>query len=299
MVLTSGNISDEPIVIDDAKARVVFAGSTDGLLTYNREIYNRVDDSVCKVENDQRMVLRRSRGFAPQPLMLDFDTEGIFASGSELVNSFCIGKGNQAIMSQYIGDLKNLETLDFYEETYRRFKRLFKFKPQLIVTDLHPDYSATNFGKKLAEKYQVPIIEVQHHHAHVASVMVEHKLDEPVIGISWDGIGLGTDGIGWGAEFMLADLNQFERCYYFENIPLPGGDKAAKEPWRMALAYLYKTYGKRGFEKDLPLFGDIEFKKIQIIAQLLNYGFNTPQVSSAGRLKTVFRPKLLCVWKVW
>lgn len=284
VVLTSGNISDEPIVIDDAKAKAVFSASTDGLLHYNREIYNRVDDSVCKVENNQLMVLRRSRGFAPQPLMLDFDAEGIFASGAELVNSFCLGKGNQAIMSQYLGDLKNLETLEFYEETYQRFERLFKFKPRLIVTDLHPDYLSSQFGEKLAEKYQVPLIQVQHHHAHVASTMVACNLDEPVIGISWDGIGLGTNGLGWGAEFMVADLNQFERSFYFENIPLPGGDKAAKEPWRLALAYLYQTYGSGGFEKDLPLFEAIEPQKIQTMSQLLKSGLNTPQVSSAGRL---------------
>lgn len=284
IVLTSGNISDEPILIDNIKAHQVFKNKVDGILTYNRDIHNRVDDSVCMVINNTIRINRRSRGFAPQPILTHLNTEGIFGAGAELVNSFCIGKGNQAIMSQYLGDLKNLETLEFYEETFQRFEHLFRFKPELIATDLHPDYLSSQFAQNLSEKNQIPIIKVQHHHAHIASVMASQQIDENVIGVCFDGIGVGTDGKIWGAEFMLADLNDFERMYHFDYMPMIGGDKASKEPWRMAVAYLYQTFSDDFTSLKLPVFKDIESSKIKNAIQILKKNINTPLASSAGRL---------------
>ena len=284
IVLTSGNISDEPIIIDNNDAINTFDNKVDNIITYNRDIHNRIDDSVCTIVNNSTRIIRRSRGYAPTPILTSFSTEGIFAAGAELTNSFCIGKGNQAIMSQYLGDLKNAETLDFYEETYQRFERLFRFKPQLIVTDMHPDYLSSQFARKIGEKNHVPIINVQHHHAHIASVLATRNLDEEVIGVSFDGIGLGTDKNVWGAEFMVANLNEFERLYHFENIPMPGGDKASKDSWRMAISYLYTAYGNKFNHLKLPLIKDIEPTKIENITQLIRKNINSPLASSAGRL---------------
>ena len=283
-VLTSGNLSDEPIIISNEQAHSVFSSKVDGILTYNRDIYNRVDDSVCSVFNHSAQVIRRSRGFAPQPVITNLHTEGIFSAGAELVNSFCMGKGKQAIMSQYIGDLKNMETLEFYEETYHRFAHLFRFKPELIAVDLHPDYLSTKFATQIAETLNLPVLKIQHHHAHIASTMATHQLDEDVIGISFDGIGLGTDGKIWGAEFMTASLIGFERLYHFEYMPMPGGDKASKEPWRMAVAFLYRTFGDEFMQLKLPVLKEIEPSKLQNILQLVKKNIHCPPASSAGRL---------------
>jgi hydrogenase maturation protein HypF len=257
---------------------------TDGILTYNRAIHNRVDDSVCTVINNIVRVNRRSRGYAPQPIITQLYTEGIFAAGAELANSFCIGKDYQAITSQYLGDLKNLETLNFYEETYQRFVQLFRFKPELIVSDLHPDYLSTRFAEQLAEKFRVPCLKTQHHHAHLASAMITQNLDEKIIGVSFDGLGAGIDGNIWGAEFMLADLADFERLYHFEYVQMPGGDRASKEPWRMAISYLYRTFGDDLLKLNIPVLKNIETSKIQALLQVLKKNINTTMVSSAGRL---------------
>ena len=284
LVLTSGNITDEPILIGNEEASSVFGNSVDGIIDYNREIYNRADDSVCIVVNEKPMILRRSRAFTPQPVFLNLQVEGIFAAGAELVNSFCIGKAKQAIMSQYIGDLKNLETLSFYEETYRRFEKLFRFKPRLVAMDMHPDYLSSRFASDLSEKHHIPLVKIQHHHAHIASVMASHQLDTEVIGVSFDGTGMGDDGKIRGAEFLAADLVDFERLLHFEEIPLPGGDRASIECWRMAVSYLYRVFGEELFALDLPLFRSIEENKVSGIVQLIEKRINSPMVSSAGRL---------------
>ncbi len=202
IVLTSGNLSDEPIVIDNHEAIDKLIRIADAVLVYNREIYNRTDDSVVFSVNEKERLIRRSRGYSPQPVNLQLNVDGIFASGAELVNCFCIGKGKQAILSQHIGDLKNLETLEFYTESFERFKKLFRASPELVACDLHPDYLSTRFAKDL----KIPILEVQHHHAHIASCMAEHNLDEKVIGVSMDGTGYGDDGHIWGGEFFVCDL---------------------------------------------------------------------------------------------
>lgn len=285
IVLTSGNISNEPIILSNEEAFEKLEALVDGVVTYNREIYNRTDDSVVTINNSNTRIIRRSRGYTPAPIRTPLQMEGIFAAGAELVNSFGIGKGDQAILSQYIGDLKNFETFDFYKETYGRFENLFRFTPEIIVRDLHPDYLSSQFADTLAEKHpNSKLLKVQHHHAHIASVMIDKGIDYKVIGISMDGIGLGDDGNIWGAEFFECDLTKYDRKFHFEYMPMPGGDKATKEPWRMAVSYLFHAFKEELTELDLPLHHKIKASDIKTIIQLIKKGINTPLASSAGRL---------------
>ncbi len=280
IVLTSGNLSDEPVIISDQEALASFDGLADLVVGYNREIYNRADDSVVMVAGNKQRLIRRSRGYVPSPVTLKLDTEGIFAAGAELSNTFALGKGQQAIISQHIGDLKNGETLHFYEESYGRFASLFRFKPQLAVCDSHPDYLSAQFARNLG----VQCIEVQHHHAHIASCMAEHGLNEKVIGIALDGTGYGTDGTIWGGEFFVCDLSGFERKYHFDPVPLPGGDQVTKQPWRTALSYLYKYFGSDLFKMDIPFIRNIDKEQSEFIIQMIDKGINSPVSSGAGRL---------------
>jgi hydrogenase maturation protein HypF len=232
------------------------------------------------VVNQKARILRRSRSYAPTPIILKLETEGIFAAGAELVNCFCIGKMDQAILSQHIGDLKNLETLEFYQESVERFKKLFRFEPQLAVMDMHPDYLSSKFVSEMG----IPYIAVQHHHAHIASCMVENGLDEKVIGISFDGSGLGDDGNIWGGEFFIADLENYERSTHFEYIQQPGGDASNHHPWRMMLSYLFHYFGEN-VALDFPfLFEKIEQNEIKLVLSMLKNKLNSPLTSSAGRL---------------
>jgi hydrogenase maturation protein HypF len=279
LVMTSGNISDCPIITDNQKAISEFGTKTDAILLHNRAIVNRVDDSVIHVINNQPQIIRRARGYVPNPIAIQLKTEGILATGAELSNVFCIGKGKQALLSQHIGDLKNLETMEFFEETLDRFKKLFEFQASHIVCDMHPEYLSSKFARKQG----LPVIETQHHHAHIASVMAEYGIDEPVIGISYDGTGYGTDGKIWGSEIMVADLESFERKYHFDYVPIPGGDNVAKEPWRSALAYLHKTYYKKEFNYG-KWSNNINPEQLQLVNIALEKGINTPESCSAGRL---------------
>ena len=280
IVLTSGNISDEPVIISNDEALKIFGNICDTVITYNRDIHNRTDDSVTTVINNITRTIRRSRGYAPSPIVLSLDTEGIFAGGAELVNCFAIGKSNQAIMSQHIGDLKNMETLEFYEESIDRFSRLFRFEPKLAVMDMHPDYLSSRY----VEQMNIPSIKVQHHHAHITSCMAEHKLDEKVIGVSFDGTGYGDDGNIWGGEFFICDLADYTRVKHFEYIMQPGGDAVTKHPWRMMTAYLFHYFGKEAVNKYPSLFKDIDEFSLQIVQDMLVNKINTPITSSAGRL---------------
>lgn len=279
LVYTSANLSGEPIIKENTQALKAF-GSNMSVLTYNREIHNRVDDSVGFVANGYPRLLRRSRGYAPSPVRMPFSVDGILAVGAELVNCFCMGRTTQAILSQHIGDLKNAETLEFYEESIERFKQLYKFEPKLIVCDLHPDYLSSRY----AESLNLPLIKVQHHHAHMAAVMAENNLDEEVIGIVMDGTGYGTDGKIWGGEFFTGDFQSFERHLHFGYVPIPGGDAAVKEPWRIALAYLYQTYGNKLWDLDIPFIRNLDKNKAELVIQLIDKRLNSPESSSAGRL---------------
>lgn len=280
IVLTSGNVSDEPVLIDDENAYNQLKRIADLVIGYNRAIHNRADDSVAFVSGGEARLIRRSRGYTPSPVQLRLPVEGILATGAELNNTFAFGKGNQAIISQHIGDLKNAETLSFYEESYNRFAKLFRFTPALIACDSHPDYLSTQFARSLG----IETIEVQHHHAHIASCMAEHGLDEKVIGIAMDGTGYGTDGTIWGAEFFICDLAGFERKYHFDSVPLPGGDQVTKQGWRTAMAYLHKYFGDQLPFAKLPFLKKVDAEKQAMIRQMLDKKLNTPLSSGAGRL---------------
>jgi len=280
LVLTSGNYSDEPIAIDNDAAVRKFSGLTRGMLLYNREIHNRTDDSVVMVANKKQRVLRRSRGFVPQPVEVSADVNNILATGAELVNTFSLGKGSQAIMSQHIGDLKDYDTYTFFEETINKYQQLFRVKPEMIVHDLHPDYLSTQY----AIDKGLPTLEVQHHHAHIASCMAEHDLKEPVIGVCFDGTGLGDDGHLWGGEFMVANYESYTRFAHLNYMTLPGGEASIKASWRTALAYLHKLAGPRCMSMDIPFLKQVKQKEMVTVLKSIEKNINCPMSSGMGRL---------------
>jgi hydrogenase maturation protein HypF len=284
VVLTSGNISDEPVIIDDHSAEEQLMPISDSILSYNRQIINRTDDSVVIIIDGKTSIIRRSRGYVPRPVDLSTNVEGILAMGAEQKNSICIGKGDQAIMSQYIGELKNPLTYGFFKETIDRFSDLFRFKPEFVACDLHPDYFSTHHAEHLVNELNIPLLRVQHHHAHIASCMAEQGLDEKVIGISLDGTGLGSDENIWGGEFMIADLKGFSRFTHFDYVPMPGGEKAIDEPWRMAFSYIYQYFGDNFDYASVPLFNSIENKKLTLVKEMIVKKINSPLTSGAGRL---------------
>lgn len=284
IVLTSANLSDEPILTEDKEAMERLGKQTDGILTYNRRIVNRADDSVAMVVNGVPQLLRRSRSWVPAPVRSSLEMEGIFAAGAELVNSFAIGKGKQVIPSQYIGDLKNAETLAFYRESYERFCNLFEFKPGIIVRDLHPDYLSSRFAEELGLEKGIPVQALQHHHAHIASVMLEYGIaDRQVIGISLDGTGLGTDGTIWGGEMLVGGMTDLQRAGHLRAVAMPGGDAAAHNPWRMGVSYLADSFGNDPGILN-HFFPGIQEKDIALIMQMIEKNVNCPLTSSTGRL---------------
>lgn len=280
LVMTSGNRSEWPIAITPEEAERQLSGKVDVILHHNRDIYNRVDDSVLQVCGGRPCLLRRSRGYVPEPLYTDLPVDGLLAFGAEMVNTFALGQGETLLQSQYIGDLKNGETYAFYHQSLRHFKRLFRFSPTHLVCDRHPDYLSSREALHQAETSGLPLLRVQHHHAHAAACMLEHGLKEPVVAMVLDGTGWGDDGHSWGGEFLWCDQATYRRLAHFEYVPLPGGDRAAAEPWRMAVAYL-RQYG-------LPYPPDfvrrIGAAKIRMLESMLEKGVQCPLSSSAGRL---------------
>lgn len=300
VVLTSGNFSEEPIITDDKLAEKKLLRVADGIISYDRQILNRTDDSVVRITAKKLHMLRRSRGFVPRPIDLNCSVEGILALGAEEKSCFCIGKGSQSVMSQYIGDLKNQSTFDFFTESIERFSKLFRFRPELIACDLHPDYLSTMYAELLEKKLSIPLVRVQHHHAHIVSCMAEHSLEDDVIGVSFDGTGLGTDGNIWGSEFMITGLKDFRRISHFDYVPLPGGEKAVYQPWRTALAYLYKYCGDDFDYSSLSLFKVAGAKKIGILKEMIRRDVNSPLSSGAGRLFDAVAALLgLCVTRTF
>ena len=280
IVLTSGNRSENPIIIRNDKAKTELKDIADAFVLHNREIYNRTDDSVVMVVNSSERLIRRSRGYAPEPIILPFNVDGILALGPELKNTFCLGKDNMAIISQHIGDLKNMATYDFYQQTISRYLDLFRVKPQIIAKDMHPLYLSTRFADQFDNLTQV---DIQHHHAHLASCMAENNIRQKVIGISLDGTGYGTDGQIWGGEIFLCDLENFIRKKHFAYVEIVGGDKSIKEPWRLALAYLYHTFGKKFQDLKIPFVKHFSADKKNSIHFALENKINTIQTSSLGR----------------
>jgi hydrogenase maturation protein HypF len=281
IVLTSGNLSSEPILIDNQAAISRFSARMDMMVLHNRDIHNRTDDSVVRIIAGRERLFRRSRGYVPAPVHTTLNTDGILAFGAELTNCFAIGKGKKIFLSQHIGDLQGFETTLFYEQTIQRFLQLFRMKPTLLAVDMHPEYISTKTARNFGE---LPLVRVQHHHAHIAGCMAEHCLDEPVIGIAFDGTGYGDDGCIWGAEFFSCTLLDYKRLNHFEYLPLPGGDHAAEEPWRMAVSVLYKTFGKDFRNLDLPLFREVDPENIELLVHMIDRNINCPLTSGAGRL---------------
>lgn len=283
LVMTSGNLSDYPIVFTPEEAEKELAGKVSLVLHHNRDIQNRTDDSVLQVCGEVPCLIRRSRGYVPEPFFADVRVEGILAFGAEKVNTFALGKGDTILQSQYIGDLKNWETYRFYTESLERFRHLFRFQPVRLVCDLHPDYLSSREAERMAADLQLPLLHIQHHHAHAVACMLEHGLHEPVVALVLDGTGLGEDGKAWGGEVFLCDRRSYRRLAHLEYVPMPGGDKASTEPWRMAVAYLWHYFGSTipfpfGFE------ARVGEDRIQMLLKMMERGINTPYTSSAGRL---------------
>src|ERR1022692_3395410 len=274
LVMTSGNLSEEPIVVENHDARQRLGGVADWFLVHNRDIYMRADDSVVRIFEGQERVMRRSRGYAPETLDVGREMPELLASGGELKNVFCLTKGTHAILSQHIGDLENYETLVFFEETLANLKKLFRVTPRAVAYDLHPGYLSTKYALGLEGLLKIG---VQHHDAHIASCMAENGLAGEVIGVAMDGTGYGLDGAIWGGEFLLASYAAFERKAHLRYVPLAGGDAAVREPWRSALGYV-------GAAERLLAGEHVNEKRLRAVERMIATGTNTVMTSSCGRL---------------
>jgi hydrogenase maturation protein HypF len=279
LVMTSANLSDEPIAFEDDEAQQRLAGVADAFLIHNRRIYTRTDDSIARVMAGRPLLLRRSRGFVPRAIALQQESEPILAVGGELKSCVCLTRGDRAFLSQHIGDLKNLEVYASFKQTIAQLQSILEVSPRRIACDLHPDYDSTRYA---LEESGLPVVRVQHHHAHLVSCLAEHGCQEPAIGVIFDGIGYGADGHIWGGEFLLGDCRSFERHGHFRYQPMPGGDLATRQPWRMALSYLLTTFG--GLPEGLDTFRGVQEGDLELVLQATQRRINTPLVSSCGRL---------------
>jgi hydrogenase maturation protein HypF len=289
LVMTSGNTSDEPIAYHDTDAAERLGKIADYFLLNDRRIHIRTDDSIVRVVRSKvqgprsKVVLRRSRGYAPAPVKTSF-TSGrqILACGAELKNTFCITRDDNAFISHHIGDLKNLETLRSFETGIEHFKELFDLTPDVIAYDLHPEYLSTKYA--LAREDIETKIGVQHHHAHIASCLADNGACGEVIGVAMDGLGFGLDGKMWGGEFFVADLREAKRIAHLDYIPLPGGAKAVREPWRLAAVYLQRAFGDDFLNLDLPFVDNLDRVKWNTVRSMVSTRTNCPETSSMGRL---------------
>jgi hydrogenase maturation protein HypF len=284
LVMTSGNLQDEPTIASNEEAYEKLSRIADYFLIHNREILIQNDDSIVKFIGGEPVVMRRARGYVPQMIQLPFevgDLPDILAVGAEEKGTVCFVKGGRAFLSQHLGDLKNKESVLSFENTVRHMERILAVKPRLIAHDLHPVYASTKFAKAQRNAERVP---VQHHFAHIASCLAENGIDEKVIGVSFDGVGLGSDGNSWGGEFLIADLSNFERAGHLEYVCLPGADAAAREPYRMAVSYLHNAFGWDALRLAHQMLAGVEGEKIEFILNLLKKRINSPLTSSVGRL---------------
>ncbi|WP_214107869.1 carbamoyltransferase HypF [Acrocarpospora catenulata] len=277
-VLTSGNLSDEPVVFEDVDARKRLSGVADGFLVHDRRIQVRADDSLVRVFRGRELPIRRSRGYVPSPVTVPWPfPRPVLACGAELKNTFCVAKGTRAFLSHHIGDLENYETLRSFTEGIEHFCRLFGVRPAVIAHDLHPEYLST----KYARERQEDLVAVQHHHAHIAACLADNGYDGQVIGVAFDGLGYGEDGTLWGGELLVADLTSYHRAGHLAAVPMPGGTAAIRQPWRMAAAYLDQIYGDA--VPELPVVRRNRDRWAAVVT-LARTGMNSPLTSSAGRL---------------
>ena len=283
LVMTSANLSEEPIAIDNEEARARLGGIADAFLMHDREILQRCDDSVAAMVDGVPQLIRRARGFVPMGVALPFDVPPLLAVGGHLKNVFALARGRFAFQSQHLGDLENLTGLEFFKESLDHLMRTFEIEPQTVVHDLHPGYLSTTWAREWAKERGLQLIAVQHHHAHVAGCMAEHGLTGEVIGLALDGTGYGTDGKIWGGEVLIANHASFERFAHLDYVPMPGGEAAIKEPWRMALGHLRAAGFDVGSSETLNLLGATE-KETRVLARMMERGVNAPLTSSLGRL---------------
>jgi hydrogenase maturation protein HypF len=281
LVMTSGNRSDEPIACEDDDACKLLAGIADCFLTHDRPIHVRCDDSVTRIAAAAELPVRRSRGYAPQPIPLPIECPvPILAVGGQLKVTFALGRGRQAFMSHHIGDLDHYDAYRAFVRDIGLYEQLFALRPEIVVHDMHPDYASTHFAQRCNQENAVgTLFAVQHHHAHIASCMAEHGLTEPVIGVSFDGAGYGTDDAVWGGEFLVGDYSRFRRAAHLRYVGMPGGDQAIREPWRMALAYLMDA-GRA----ENPLSNRVPDGALRAVRQMLERGVRVVPTSSMGRL---------------
>ena len=284
LVMTSGNLAEEPIAVrnDDAASRL--AGIADLFLVHDREIETRADDSVAKVVRGRPLVLRRSRGYAPQGIRVGRPfARPTLACGAHLKNTFCLGLSDAAYLGPHIGDLENLATLESFEAAAARLERFLRTSPALLAHDLHPEYLSTRYALERASAQGIPAVAVQHHHAHAVAAMAEHGLPGPALALAWDGTGLGDDGAAWGGELLLATYEGYERLATFRPIALAGGDAAIREPWRIALAALDDAFAGAPPLEELPLFRAVDPGHVRVVRQMIAQRFNAPPAHGAGR----------------
>jgi len=267
VVATSGNLSDEPIAIDNDEARRRLGGIADAFLMHNRPVARPCDDSVVRVTRGRENVIRRARGYAPLPVWVDRELPPVLAVGGHLKNTVAIAVGRQVFLSQHVGDLDTPEARHAFENAIDDLCRLYRFKPELVACDLHPDYASTRWA--LASG--LPVVRVQHHQAHAAACAAENAIRGPYLGVSWDGTGYGLDGTVWGGEIFLAEDGRFERIAHLRQFRLPGGEAAIKEGWRSEASLLYETFGPGAVED-------------AVVRRMIERGINTPLTSSVGRL---------------
>ncbi len=282
LVMTSGNVSDEPIAFENEDALERLGEIADCFVLNDRDIHIRTDDSVVRVISDKLRFLRRSRGYAPFPVRLDTDTGGqdILAVGAELNNTLCLTRGQDAFLSHHIGDLKNVPSYESFLQAAEHLKSVLAVNPVTVACDLHPQYMSTKYAVESGLRLE----RVQHHHAHVASVLAENGRTDKVIGVSFDGMGYGDDGALWGGEFFVCDLAGYERVAHLGSLPQPGGDSAAKRPDRMAYVYLKAAYGKKGRDVSYVMLPSLEKSEMHTLDQLLITRVNCPMATSVGRL---------------
>ncbi|HTM16002.1 MAG TPA: carbamoyltransferase HypF [Terracidiphilus sp.] len=282
LVMTSANLSEEPIAIDNDEARARLGNIADAFLMHNREILQRCDDSVAAIVDGSPQLIRRARGYVPLAIPLSIEAPPLLAVGGHLKNVFALARGKFAYQSQHLGDLENSTGLEFFEHSLAHLSHTFEIEPQTIVHDLHPGYLSTSWAKQYASEHGgLRLITVQHHHAHIAACMAEHALAGPVIGLSLDGTGYGTDGRIWGGEVLICTLDSFERFAHLDYVPMPGGEAAIREPWRMAFAHLVNAGFSEDEARELTGGSDQEGR---LLSRMMARGINSPLTSSLGRL---------------
>ena len=285
LVMTSGNLSEEPIAKDNDEAVRRLSRIADYFLVHNRDIYARYDDSVVVVERGDVQLTRRARGYAPYPIHLAFKARQALGCGAEWKHTFCLSKDNYAFMSPHIGDMENLETVEHFENSLALYEKLFRIEPEVVAYDLHPEYLSTKYALELATQSPgVALVPVQHHHAHIVSCMVDNGIEAPVIGVALDGTGYGSDGQIWGGEFVVADYKGFQRMGHLEYLPLPGGDAAIRRPYRTAIAYVSKLLGEDSIGSALGFSKQVDAAEIELVQRQIQAGLNSPLTSSMGRL---------------